>query len=685
MKEIKFRSRLGRVININTLTKEEQVDLNEILFLCRDKLGPVNEKLITKAFLVCVYAHSGHIRKSKRPYYSFCLDVAKTILNEIHLDDVSVAVALMIEVLERDPIFSLQNMKVEFGSTIAQILDSLQIIRTFEIHRYPQEHHLENFRKILLSLTTDVRIILIKIAMRLNNMRTLQYLPEERQRLISEETMEVYVPFSNRFGLRNIKWELEDLSFKFTNRKSYDNIKTRLNSKRKEREKYIREFSTPIKRKIIKDTFLKKHNVKTEIKGRVKHIYSIYNKINLREKPLEELYDLVAIRLIIDTDDPLMCFYVYGIVAGIYTPVPETFKDYISAPKKNGYQSIHTALLGQNNKAVEVQIRTKKMHIQSEQGMAAHFNYKKGLLPASSVFDDINVQSWLESIKDIVENKDNLPTRQLLESVKSNLFMEQIHVFTPKNELLSFPKDATIIDFAFEIHTDLGNKTVGGVINGERVAIGHKLKSGDQIEILTSDNQSPTKDWLNLVITPKAKLNINKHLKKVKNSKLNEGKLLWQEALINNKLYIKRRDLRSLLKSLKFKEVEEFYLSLQDGSLNLHKAIDYMKYKLKYGEEYDKHKYSNFDPTAPKIAGVITNFLISGENKMGIMPNILKQILTFDGIILINVSYNIFGNRFEANVKMEVSTKLEINTLSDELYNIEGVNYISKVDLAHKL
>lgn len=685
MIDIKFRSKLSRVINPGTITEEEEADLNEILFLCREKLSTVNEKLITKSFLVCLVAHSGHYRKSGRAYYSYCLDVAKTVLNEIHLDDVSVAVSLMTEVIDRDELFSLQNLKVEFGSTMATILDGLQIIRTFEIHRYPQENHLENFRKILLSLSTDVRIILIKIAIRLNNMRTLEYLPSDRQRLISEETMEVYVPFSNRFGLRNIKWELEDLSFKFTNRESYDNIKSRLKSKRKEREKYVSVFTAPVIKKITKDAFLKKHKVKVEIKGRAKHIYSIYNKMHLREKPLEELYDLVAMRLILDTNDPMMCFYVYGLVASIYPPVPETFKDYISAPKKNGYQSIHTALLGQDNKAVEVQIRTREMHIQSEQGMAAHFNYKRGPLPASSVFDDMNVQSWLESIKDIVENKENLPTRQLLESVKSNLFMEQIHVFTPKNELLSFPKEATVIDFAYEIHTDIGSKIVGAKINGQQVGISHKLKSGDLVEILISNNQSPTKDWLNLVTTPKAKSSINKHLKAVKKIKLEEGQTLWEDALKENKLYIKRRDFKSLLKSLKYTESENFFLSLQDGSLNLHKAIDFMKYKLRYGDEYDNQKYSNFDPTGPKIAGVITNFIITGQNRKDIMPSILQQILTFNGILINSASYNIFGAKFEANIKMEVSTKVEINTLTDELYSIEGVNFISKIDVAEKL
>ncbi len=558
-------------------------DLEYLLEECRVYLPKVNEELIRKAFNYCVTAHKNKLRKSGEPFYTHPLAVARIVIHEIPLDDISVASALLHNVTDETDVYTIQDIKEEFGPVIAQIVEGVTKIKYVESQHINSSDQMENYRRLLLALFKDVRIILIKLADRTHNMRTLDHLTLDSQKRAANETLEVYAPFANRFGLRNIKWELEDLAFKFLNREIYDQIRQKLNLTREEREDYIRNFISPIVEALSKDELFKKLRIKYEIGGRPKHIYSIYNKTILRDKPIEELYDLFAVRVILDTEDRNMCFYVYGIIAGIYPPVPETFKDYISSPKKNGYRSIHTALIGNDQKPVEVQIRTREMHDVSEQGVAAHFKYKSGKLGSQSIMDDQHIQSWMDVVREIFENAGSDYTPELLDAVRKNLFQDEIYVFTPANEFKKLPKDSTPLDFAYEIHSEIGSHCIGAKINGKVVPLNYKLQNGDQVEILTSKNQVPGKEWLNYVVTSKASQAIQKYLKDEEKRLELEGKELWKKSISEHGLNLDNEDFNNLLKSLKFASKSEFYLALGSSKLSLNKVMEFIRYKLKGG------------------------------------------------------------------------------------------------------
>jgi RelA/SpoT family (p)ppGpp synthetase len=670
-----FKSKLTKEINEVSLPYEVGVELKSFLDICKKNLNEPDLEKIKKAFIICYEVHKENLRVSGEEYWKHNLEVAKSTILELHLDECSVISALLYNIPTFSNIYNIKIIEKEFDKTIAEIVNGIIKINTINATIELDYEHLEKFRKLLLSLSTDIRILLLKIAVRLENMRTLQFLDLEQQKRISHETMEIYVPFANRFGLINIKWLLEDLSFKFINKNAYDEIKSKLKLNRKQREDYVKLFSKPVQKSLEKDALMQEKNINFEINGRAKHIYSIFNKIRIRQKPMEELFDLFAIRIIIDSDEPLLCFYIYGLIAAIYQPIPETFKDYISAPKKNGYQSIHTALLGPQRKPVEVQIRTRKMHMQSEEGMAAHFNYKRGLLPANSVFDDANVNAWLDSVRDLFENRHSLTSTQLLDSLKKNLFLEEIHVFTPANKLLSFPKDATPLDFAFEIHSDLGTHCIAAKVNGKKVPLNHKLQSGDQVEIITSKDQLPEKSWLSMVITPKAKTGINKHLKKVKKLKIDDGKKLWHETLKNENLIINSADFKKMHQELSFRERDDFYYAIAEGELNISRTIDFLKYKIDFGfrevEQQEIRKQSKFI--------VETGFIINGELRDGIISEIIDIIISSDEIDIITVMVEKFHLNFEAKIRLEVPGNYETKKIVNKLLEIHGLGTVRQI------
>ena len=354
----------------NMVQPKYKKKLDDLLAICRKNLRSVNEDLITRAFELSLEAHKHDIRASGEPYFYHPYEVATVVAKEIALDDVSVACALLHDVAE-DTDFSIKDIREEFGDTIADIVDgTTKITDIFRSHEITQA---ESYRKLLLSMVNDIRVMIVKFADRLHNMRTLEYLPLEKQQRLAKETLEIYAPFAHRFGLAKIKWELEDLAFKHLHRKEYEEIVHAIKAKRREREHYIRKFTVPI------ESHLKEGGYAFEIEGRPKHLYSIYNKMVKRNKPLDEIYDMFAVRIVLDTTDDNKCFSVYGIVSEIYKPVAERFKNYISIPKKNGYQSLHTTVIGPEGKMVEVQIRTKSMHEIAERGVAAHWMYKENV------------------------------------------------------------------------------------------------------------------------------------------------------------------------------------------------------------------------------------------------------------------------------------------------------------------
>lgn len=564
-------------------------DLGHLLSSCKLNLKNYDKDFITRAFYWCVEGHKNKHRKSGDPYYTHPLHVAIIVVNEIPLDSTSVVTALLHDITKSD-IYTIKDIESEFGHTVAELVDNISKIQRIESSNF---EHLEDYTKLLLSLFKDVRIILVKLADRLHNMRTLQHLPEYRQREIAEETLEIFAPFANRFGLGNLKWELEDLSFKFLHPRKYKEIRDKLNLTRKEREEYLRLFTDPLKEHLKKADFIKNKNVSFEVSSRVKHIYSIYNKTLIRQKPLEELYDLYAVRIILDTEEPRSCYLALGVLSELYKQVPETYKNYISNPKKNGYQSIHTAVIGPGGKLVEVQIRTRQMHLIAEKGVAAHFKYKRGFLPAESVFDDENVNKWMEVVRNIFENSEGEDPERLLQNVRRNLLLDDIYVLTPDNEFVNLPKDSSPLDFAYHIHTEIGEHCIGAKVNGRVVPLDYHLKPGDRIEILTSDVQQPSREWLDFTVTHKARSAIHKYLKLKKKKIITEGKEIWNRILGDMLLTIDENEFKMILEAFKFNKKEDFYDALRKDEIDQSVLIDILNEKIIENESYYSVKKSN--------------------------------------------------------------------------------------------
>ncbi len=552
---------------------DPKADLEFLLMNCRNQYKSFDEALITKAFNWCYDTHKTKIRKSGQPFYVHPLSVALIVVKEMPLDDIAVVCALLHNVVDEGNLYGLKDIQNEFGDTVAEIIGHIIKIKYIEGR---QIEHLENYRKLLLALFKDVRIILIKIADRLDNLRSIEFLDEDRQRKMSEETLEIYSAFAHRFGLGSLKWELEDLAFKVLNKESYEEISNALKLRREDREDFIEVFTKPIKDKLSKDELLKRKNIKFDIIGRPKHIFSIYNKMKARGLPMSELFDLFAIRIILDTDDSSYCFIVYGIISDIYKPVPGTFKDYISSPKQNGYQSLHTAVLDSGGKPVEIQIRTKKMDEIAEKGVASHFNYKRDFLPAQSVLDDRNIEEWMGLVRNVFEYAGDETPEELIDSVRKNLFNDEIFVFTPTYEFRKFPKDATPLDFAFAIHSEIGFNCIGAKVNGKVVPLDYKLQSGDVIEILTSKNQKPKKDWLKFVVTQRARNNIHKYMKDEKKRAEERGMSIWKGIV--NRYNIKETDefIHEMLNELKFDTMKNFFLTLGSTSFDVSVVYEFL-------------------------------------------------------------------------------------------------------------
>lgn len=542
--------------------------LDDLLAICRKNLRSVDENLITNAFNMSLEAHKHDLRASGEPYFIHPYEVAMIVAKEIPLDDVSVAVALLHDVVE-DTKFDLKDIRAEFGDNVAEIVDgATKITDIFRSHEVTQA---ESYRKLLLSMVNDIRVMLIKFADRLHNMRTLEYLPPDKQLRLARETIEIYAPFAHRFGLAKIKWELEDLSFKFLHHQEYDQIARQLKSRRREREHYIKKIVAPLERRLASEGLI------YEVEGRPKHLYSIYQKMVKRGKPLDEIYDLFAVRFILDTEDNNDCFIVYGIISEMYKPIPERFKDYISVPKKNGYQSIHTTVVGPGGKLVEVQIRTKAMHEIAEKGVAAHWMYKEN---KASI--DKELEGWISWVREIFEQKSDETPKELMESFKLNLYQDEIYVFTPKGDLKILPRNSTPVDYAFEIHSNVGFHCIGAKVNGRIVPLNTLLRSGDQVEIITSKNQNPNPDWDKFVVTHKAKAHIRKWIKDELHKKANEGKEIWEKKLKRHKFHINEDELLKFIHTLKIENLQEFYLSLIDQKLDADAVIEQLHVRSKH-------------------------------------------------------------------------------------------------------
>jgi guanosine-3',5'-bis(diphosphate) 3'-pyrophosphohydrolase len=575
--------------------------LEDLLAVCRKNLRSVNEDLIRRAFQFSLEAHKNNVRASGDPFFNHPFEVALVVAKEIPLDDVSVASALMHDVAE-DTEFTIKDIRHEFGDTIADIVDgATKISDIFRSHEVTQA---ENYRKMLLSMVNDIRVMLLKFADRLHNMRTLEYLPDEKQIRLAKETLDIYAPFAHRFGLAKIKWELEDLSFKYLHPSEYEEIAHKLKSKRKERESYIKKFIQPIEKR------MKEEGMKFELEGRPKHFFSIFNKMKARNKPFDEIYDLFAVRVILDTENSNDCFTAYGVLTSIYMPIPERFKNYISVPKKNGYQSIHATVLGPDGRMVEVQIRTRAMHEVAEKGVAAHWKYKEKI----NTLDE-ELENWITWVREIFDHaEDEAPAKQLMESFKLTLYQDEIYLFTPKGELRILPKGATPVDFAYAVHSNIGDHCLSAKVNGKIVSLNHQLRSGDQIEIITSKNQTPKPDWEKFVITHKAKQHIRKWVKEEERKEINFGKEIWDKRSKKMKLHINDDDLFEILRDMKIADLKDFYIKIHRADIDPDKIIKEIDQKIKHPpaegikDEKTEGLFNKFLATARNITGGITLF-----------------------------------------------------------------------------
>lgn len=550
------------------LGEDEKVDYEKLLNRCKNSFSDFDEKLLHLAFNYCILAHTGKYRKNGLKYYTHPLAVAYILLDEIPLDLESVIAALLHNVLDESDIYTYEDIKFAFGQNIASIVDGITRIKFVESQHIDRPDQLDNYRKLLLTLFTDIRIILVKLADRLDNMRTLQYISKESQLKFSQETLDIYTPFANRFGLTRIKFELEDISFKYLNPYTYKEIEDTIKGTHQSRTEYVNKFKEPIVRRLEEETLLKHYNVKYRIDGRAKNIYSIYNKTLIRQKSVKELYDIFAIRIILDTDNPFFCNYVYGIVGSLYSPIPETFKDYISSPKPNGYSSLHTAVAGPGDKIVEVQIRTSQMHQASEEGIAAHFRYKNSV-NGLTILEDTQMQKWLDKVKHIFEKVGKEDSNKLLSLILQSRLADKIYVFTHQDEFRELPSGATVLDFAFNIHTDIGFQCLGAKVNGKFCSVSHILNSGDRVEVVTSNKQKPEKIWLEYVITSEATTKLIEYFKKESNAALERGEQLWKDKNAKYNFEINEEDFTDILKKYNFDDAADFYIAIGSGVLNL--------------------------------------------------------------------------------------------------------------------
>jgi GTP pyrophosphokinase len=506
-----------------TEDQEKKLILREYRALLRSlkpKLKSGDKELVRGAFEMAADAHKTMRRKSGEPYILHPLAVARICVEEIGLGIRSTICALLHDTVE-DTDITLDDIERDFGNEIARIVDGLtKIANVIDVNASQQA---ENFKKILLTLTDDPRVILIKLADRLHNMRTLDSMKREKQLKISSETVYVYAPLAHRMGLYNIKTELEDLAMKYLEPEEYKEIARKLSETKRERSRYINEFIKPLKEK------LEKANFEFEIYGRPKSIHSIWNKMRKKAVAFEEVYDLFAIRIIINSSierEKEDCWKVYSLITDEYTPSPERLRDWLSNPKSNGYEALHTTVMGPQGKWVEVQIRSKRMNEIAEKGLAAHWKYKEGG-DEESRFD-----KWFQQIREVLNTEDN-DSINFLQDFKTSFLTEEIYVYTPKGDVKMLPVGSTALDFAFAIHSAIGVQCIGAKVNHKLVPISHKLRSGDQIEIITSSKQRPSEDWLNIVVTAKAKSKVKDALKEEKRKIADEGKYIVQRKLEN--------------------------------------------------------------------------------------------------------------------------------------------------------
>jgi guanosine-3',5'-bis(diphosphate) 3'-pyrophosphohydrolase len=584
------------------LEQEKKDILNKyksLLRACADKTDKADKKEIRKAFDLAVEAHKNQRRKSGEPYIYHPIAVAHIAAKEIGLGTTSIICALLHDVVE-DTDFTLKDVEKLFGKKVSKIIDGLTKIH--DVFDKNVSMQAENFRKMLLTLSDDVRVILIKLADRLHNMRTLDAMKKPKQLKIASETLYLYAPLAHRLGLYAIKTELEDLGLKFTKPEVYKAIAEGLQATKEERNKYITKFCKPLRTK------LKENELYCSIKGRPKSIFSIRHKMVNKGVNFDNVFDKFAIRIIVESsqdNEKSDCWKIYSIVTDFYKPNPDRLRDWVSTPKANGYESLHTTVMGDDGKWVEVQIRSKRMDDIAEKGYAAHWKYKQEGSKENSL------DEWINNIRELLENPES-NALDFIDDFKLNLYAGEIYVFTPNGELKTLPKKATALDFAFSIHTDVGLKCMGVKVNGKLVSLSHQLGSGDQVEVITSKKQRPRKDWLRFVITSRAKSKIKAALKEDKKRISGVGKEIAERKLKHLKLKFNINTETELIKYFDTGTSLELYFRFGTGAISNTEIKEYVK--VKNSGWYQTIKNKIYNPKAKKSAIKVEKLIVFNED-----------------------------------------------------------------------
>lgn len=575
------------------MSKNKTYTADDVLAMCKEYMNETHIKFIEKAIYFATYAHKEQIRKSGEAYIVHPIQVAG-ILAELKLDPDTIATGFLHDVVE-DTGFSIDDIEYEFGKDVAFLVEGVTKLGKIK-YKSHAEQQAENHRKMLLAMANDLRVIMVKLADRLHNLRTLKFHKPEKQRMIAEETLEIYAPLAHRLGMNKIKWELEDTSLRYLNPQQYYRIVHLMNSKRDEREEYIETTIENIKQ-ATKDL-----DIEAVIYGRPKHIYSIYRKMKDQKKQFSEIYDLLAIRVLVDSIKD--CYAVLGAIHTKWKPMPGRFKDYIAIPKANMYQSIHTTVIGPGGRPVEIQIRTFEMHQVAEYGVAAHWAYKEG--NKEKVTND-PLQKQLDWFKDLIElQNETKDAKDFMNSVKEDIFGDKVYVFTPKGDVSELPLGSGPLDFAYNIHTEVGNKTVGAKVNNKIVPLNYQLKTGDIVEVLTSANSfGPSRDWINLVFTSRAKNKIKRFFKlQDRDENILKGRELLEKQItelgFNFKDFMTKQGMKDIAARFNFGTEEDLFAAIGFGEISYQTVANKMTEKARREIEDQKVVETAFEKTTPQ-------------------------------------------------------------------------------------
>jgi guanosine-3',5'-bis(diphosphate) 3'-pyrophosphohydrolase len=545
------------------------IRITDILDKANEYLSQDDLEMIEKAYIFSATVHQGQSRLSGEPYLIHPLEVAN-ILVDLKLDAASVIIGFLHDTVE-DTLTTKEEIEEAFGEEVAFLVDGLTKISKITFGSQV-ERQAENFRKMMLAMSADIRILLIRLADRIHNMRTLEFQPEDRQKFIARETLEVYAPLASRLGINWMKVELEDLAFKYFCTEEYFDLIEQVAKKKEEREAYAEEVKTLIQNN------LKEFGLKGEVEGRAKHFYSIFQKMKEQHINFDEVYDLTAFRIVLDSDKVKECYEALSVVHALWVPVPGRFKDYIAMPKANNYRSLHTTVIGPYGERVEIQIRTREMHEWAEKGIAAHWRYKEGRVSAAEDEDQI------KKLREILElQQDQKDAREFMKNLKMALFPDEVYIFTPKGDVMSFPKGATPIDFAYSVHTDVGNQCIGAKVNRNIVPLKYKLQNGDTVEVITQPGHHPSKDWLKYAVTPRALSKIRQWIK----TEEREKSIAIGRDILEREVKKHHLKFNQIIKSAEFKEM------LSEQTLN---TVDDLLALIGYGKISAKHIINQISP-----------------------------------------------------------------------------------------